>query len=316
MNILVSDPIGQSGLEYLKKCGYTVTYNPTITPVDLEKEISAYDALVVRSRTRVTKEIIYKATNLKVIARSGVGVDTIDVAAATDRHVQVVNAPGANAEAVAEHTLSLMLALARDLVRTSQKMSAGDWPKSTYRGMELKGKTIGIVGFGSIGARVAQLCTAFGMSVLVVTRTLSDERKKYMESLGATLVDLPTLTKESDIISLHISLSAATRGLFDVSCISQMKPISYLINTSRGAVLDEAALIAALSNGSLAGAALDVFESEPLSETSILRSLPNVILTPHVAANSKESEERASLMIADDIDRVLQGKDALRRVTI
>ena len=316
MNVLVSDPIGQSGLEYLKKCGYDVTYNPTISPTELEKVISAFDALIVRSRTHVTKELIAKATQLKVIARSGVGVDSIDVVAATEKQIPVVNAPGANAEAVAEHTLSLMLALARDLVQTSQQMIAGDWPKSTYRGMELKGKTVGIVGFGSIGARVAELCVALGMSVLIVTRNPSDERKAIMDSLHASLVELPTLVKESDIITLHVSLSDQTRGLFNATHIAQMKPISYLINTSRGAVLDEGALITALSNGSLAGAALDVFESEPLSRTSILRSFPNVILTPHVAANSKESEERASLMIADDIDRVLQGKSALRRVNL
>lgn len=316
MNILVSDPIGQSGLEYLKKCGYAVTYNPTITAEDLEKEISKYDALVVRSRTRVTEKLLEKAKNLKVIARSGAGVDTIDIASAVSHNIVVVNAPGANAEAVAEHALALMLALARDLVQTSTKMAGGDWPKSSYRGMELKGKTVGVVGFGSIGARVTELCSAFGMNVLVFTKTVSEDRKKHVASLHATLVDLQTLVKESDMITLHVSLTEQTRGLFSASLLSQMKPISYLINTSRGAIVDESALTNALSNGSLAGAALDVFESEPLPQTSILRSLPNIILTPHVAANSKESEERASILIADDIDRVLQGKPALRRVTV
>lgn len=316
MNILVSDPIGQSGLEYLKKCGYTVSYNPTISTEDLAKEISQYDALIVRSRTRVTEELLSNATKLKVIARSGAGVDTIDVAAAKKHNICVVNAPGANAEAVAEHTLALLLALARDIVQTSIKMAGGDWPKSSYRGMELRGKTVGVVGFGSIGARVTELCAAFGMNVLVYTKTMSDERKKHVSSLHASLIDLPTLVKESDMITLHVSLSAETRGLFSAELLSQMKPISYLINTSRGAIVDESALINALSNGSLAGAALDVFDSEPLDKMSLLRSLPNVIITPHIAANSKESEERASIMIADDIDRVLQGNPALRRVTI
>lgn len=316
MKIFVSDPIGQSGLEYLKKCGYIVEYEPTISTEKLAEVITPIDALIVRSRTHVDAALIDRATSLKVIARSGAGVDTIDVAAATKKNIIVVNAPGANAEAVAEHTLALILALARDLVQTSAKMASGDWSKSSYRGMELKGKTLGVVGFGTIGARVVELGHAFGMNVIVFTKTQTPERQSRISALGAKLTDLETLVAESDVVSLHMSLSDETRGLFNESLISKMKPISYLINTSRGAIVDESALAQALTNGSLAGAALDVFSTEPLPATSVLRSLPNVILTPHVAANSKESEERASIMIADDIDRVLQGKPAIRRVTI
>lgn len=316
MKIFVSDPIGQSGLEYLKKCGHTVEYEPSISSEKLAEVISTYDALIVRSRTRVDASLIDRAVSLKVIARSGAGVDTIDLVAATQKNIVVVNAPGANAEAVAEHTLALILALARDLIQTSMKMVGGEWSKATYRGMELKGKTLGVVGFGTIGARVVELGLAFGMNVLVFTKTQTPERQARISSLGAKLTDLESLVAESDVVSLHMSLSDETRGLFNASLISTMKPISYLINTSRGAIVDESALAQALTNGSLAGAALDVFDTEPLPATSILRSLPNVILTPHVAANSKESEERASILIADDIDRVLQGKPAVRRVII
>lgn len=316
MKIFVSDPIGQSGLEYLKKCGHIVEYEPSISSEKLSEVIPPYDALIVRSRTRVDAKLIEQATALKVIARSGAGVDTIDVAAAAKKDIIVVNAPGANAEAVAEHTLALILALARDLIQTSAKMASGEWSKSSYRGMELKGKTLGVVGFGTIGARVVELGLAFGMEVLVFTKTQTPERQARIFALGAKITDLETLVAESDVVSLHMSLSEETRGLFNTSLISKMKPISYLVNTSRGAIVDESALAQALTNGSLAGAALDVFSSEPLPATSVLRSLPNVILTPHVAANSKESEERASIMIADDIDRVLQGKPAIRRVTI
>lgn len=316
MRIFVSDPIGQSGLEYLKKCGHTVEYVPAISSEKLAEVISTYDALIVRSRTRVDASLIDRAISLKVIARSGAGMDTIDLVAASQKNIVVVNAPGANAEAVAEHTLALILALARDLIQTSIKMAGGEWSKATYRGMELKGKTLGVVGFGTIGARVVELGLAFGMNVLVFTKTQTPERQTHISALGAKLTDLETLVAESDVVSLHMSLSDETRGLFNASLISKMKPISYLINTSRGAIVDESALAQALTNGSLAGAALDVFSTEPLPATSVLRSLPNVILTPHVAANSKESEERASIMIADDIDRVLQGKPAIRRVTI
>ncbi len=316
MNILISDPIGQSGLDYLKKCGYSLTYNPTISPEELIDEIVEYDALVVRSRTRVTAELLEKTTKLKVIARSGTGVDTIDVVAATKKNIMVVNAPGANSEAVAEHTMALMLGLARDLVQTATKLSSGIWSKSSYRGMEVKGKTLGVVGFGAVGARVVELGNAFGMRVLVFTKSQSSDRTKQIKSLGASVVDLSTLVKESDIISLHVSLTQQTRGLFDSTLLSQMKPISYFINTSRGAVVDEDALIVALSEGRIAGAALDVFATEPLPASNPLCSMPNVILTPHIAANSKESEERASIMIADDIDRIFQGNFPVRRVTL
>lgn len=302
MKIFVSDPIGQSGLEYLKKCGYAVSYEPTISATDLLAKISTYDVLIVRSRTRVTQTLLEHASNLKIIARSGAGVDTIDVASAIKRNIVVVNAPGSNAEAVAEHTMALMLALARDIVQTSNTLSGGIWSKATYRGMELKGKTLGVVGFGSIGKRVAELAHAFGMNILECNRSAT--------------ISLERILSQSDIITLHVPLNAETSGMIGDKEFALMKPISYLINTSRGAIVDEAALINALSKGLLAGAALDVFETEPLSRTSLLCSMNNVILTPHVAANSKESEERASIMIADDIDRVLQGKPAIRRVTL
>lgn len=316
MNILICDPIGQSGLDYLTKLGHIVVYKPEITPEEVLSEIPPIDALIVRSRTKVTAEIMQKGTSLKVIARSGAGVDTIDVETANKHNIVVVNAPGTNSEAVAEHTLALMLALARDIVRTSTSLSSGVWSKSSYRGMELHGKILGVIGFGHIGSRVAELAHAFGMTIYVYSRTQSDARSQQISRLGGREVGLDILLRESDMVTIHVSLSDGTRGMIDLPALEKMKPISYLINTSRGAVVDEDALISALQSGQLAGAALDVFASEPLAKDNPLCSMGSVILTPHVAASSHEAEERASIMIAEDIDRVLKGAAAAHAVTI
>lgn len=316
MKILVTDPVGQSGMEYLTKCGYEVVNDIKMSPDGLRVSISEYDALIVRSRTQVTKEILTNAKKLKVVARSGAGVDTIDMYAAAEQGIAVVNAPGANSEAVAEHTMALMLGLARDLVTTSQSVSHGEWNKSSYRGMELSGKTLGILGYGHIGSRVAQLANAFGMQILIYTKTHNSQRSAEIAKFKGKEVSFDELLSQSDIVSLHVPLSVETRGIFDASAFSKMKPISYLINTSRGAVIDEQALIDALKNGTIAGAALDVFAVEPLEKNNPLCSMKNVILTPHVAANSRESEERASILIAEDIDRIFRGEDPIRRVTV
>lgn len=307
MKILVCDPIGQSGIAYLREKGHDVVLEPDITAENLIGGVADIDALIVRGRTKVTHEVIESAGNLKVIARSGTGVDNIDLAAAKDHGITVVNAPGANAESVAEHTLAFMLALARNLVGTVSTLRGGTWAKSDFHGSELKDKTLGIVGFGHIGSRVAQLGEALGMTVFVYSRR--------PPAIGQA-VDLASLLTQSDVVSLHVPLTAETRGLIGAKELALMKKTALLINTSRGAVVDEKALIQAIKSGNLAGAALDVYESEPLSADSPLLTLPQVLTTPHVAADSQEGENRASLLIAEDVDRVLAGQKALREVHI
>lgn len=296
MKIFVSDPVGLDGIDYLKSKGY-----------EFADSVQDADAIIVRSATKVTESMIGQAKNLRVIARSGTGTDNIDKVAAKARGIVVVNAPGANAESVAEHTLIFMLAISRSLVGTVNTLKSGVWAKSDFHGMELKGKTLGIVGFGNIGGRVAELASAFGMDILVFTRSAPAVGKQ---------VTLPELLADSDFVTLHVPLTDETRGLIGAKELGSMKPTAYLINTSRGAIVDETALIAALRNKTIAGAALDVFAREPLSGSSELLKLPNVIVTPHVAADSREGENRASLMIAGDIHRVLQGEQPVHPVKL
>lgn len=281
MKIFVCDPVGPDGIDYLKEKGH-----------EMVDDIAVADAFIVRGKTKVTKEMMAMAKNLKVIARSGTGVDNIDLVAARKKNIVVVNAPGANAESVAEHTLAFMLALARSLVPAVNTLKSGIWAKSDFRGMELSGKTLVVLGAGHIGLRVAELGRAFGMEVLVFTR-------------GDVLGDM---LPKADFITIHLPLNDETRGMIGAGEFSRMKTTAYLINTARGALIDEQALVLALKNGVIAGAALDVFTKEPLSSESELLKLENVILTPHVAADSREGENRASMMIAQDVDAVLQGK--------
>ena len=284
MNIVTCDPVGQSGIELLKKLGHVIS-----------TDVSQADVLIVRSRTKVTKELIDSAPKLKIIARAGSGTDTIDVAYAQSKGIRVINAPGANAQSVAEHTIALMLSLSRDIVNTSIVLKQGKWTKSTYRGFELCGKTLGIVGFGHVGKHVAEIATAIGMNVTVFSRSRQD-------------APLRELLEKSDVVSLHVSLSKETEGMIGKNEFALMKPTAVLINTSRGSVIDEMELIDALQQNTIAGAALDVYNNEPLDPNSPLCRLPNVILTPHVASVSPESEENASMMIASEIDRILKGE--------
>lgn len=307
MNIIICDRIGQEGIDYLEKKGHTVIFLPEITPEELLSKVADAQALIVRGRTKVTQAVIEAGTKLKVVARSGTGVDNIDRQAAGVRNIAVVNAPGANAESVAEHAFAFMLALARFLVPTVNTLKGGFWAKSDFRGMELKGKTLGVVGLGHIGKRVAELGAAFGMDVLVFTRHTHKTGKQ---------VTLPELLGASDFVSLHVPLTDETRGLMGVKEFGRMKKTAYFINTARGAIVDEGALITALKTRAIAGAALDVYATEPLPPESQLLSLSNVILTPHVAADSREGENRASLMVAEDVDRVLSGKEPLRGVSV
>lgn len=299
--VLISDNISQSGIEFLKGKGLEVVLKPEMTPEELLAEISNYDGLIVRSRTKVTADIIAKGKNLNVIGRAGSGLDNIDVEAAKKSGIAVVNAAGANATSVAEHTMALILALFRNLVLSATGLKAGRWEKKGYVARELAGKTIGIIGFGHVGSLVAQLAHGFGMKIIVSTRTETEEKEKMVRGFNGSLVSLNHLLKESDVVTIHVPRSSETEALIGKKELALMKKTSYLVNCSRGGVVDEAALVEALQHQQLAGAALDVFATEPLQVGSPLLSLPNVILTPHVAGQSAEAKERASLAVAQAV---------------
>ncbi len=283
---------------------FEVDYDPNITREDLLAKVEAYDALVIRSRTKVDAEIIARGTRLKIIARSGSGVDNIDLRAANARGVEVVSSPEALVEAVAEHVVGLMLATARFIPPADASMKAGLWEKQRFVGTELKGKTLGIAGLGRIGKRVAEIARVMGMSLLGYD--VIEVPQETLTSLGCRMVDLDTLFASSDFITLHVPLTSETRHMVDTRRISLMKRSSVLINTSRGEVIDEAALARALSAGEIGGAALDVFESEP-PNTDIVAA-PNLIATPHIGGQTKDAQAAAVTIVGAKLNQFFAGR--------
>ncbi len=308
--ILVSDGLSEDGIALLRTAG-EVTVSPKITADELRAALPAYHALVVRSRTKVTAKVVEAGTNLKVIGRAGVGVDNIDVAAAIARGITVVNSPLAASVAVAEHTLGLMLALARNIPIADALMKQGKWEKNAFVGSELSGKTLGLLGIGRIGAEVAKRAEAFGITVLAYDPYLTAEE---IRARRAVPVAFDEVIAKSDYLSLHLPLAMETRGLIGASQLAMMKKGARLICAARGGVVDEDALRVALDSGALAGAALDVFAAEPPAPGSIATH-PKVIATPHVGAQTAEAQSAAGLMIAEEVLAVLQGQEPRWRVT-
>lgn len=269
----------------------------------LEAALPEAHALLVRSETRVTADVIRRARRLKVIARAGTGVDTIDVAAATRSGIAVLNAPGANTVSTAEHTIALLLALVRHIPDAVASMRKGDWERKRFEGAELRGKTIGVIGLGRIGGQVAQLARAFAMRVLAHDPYVTGERAR-----GAELVALETLLAESDVVTLHLALTDQTRHFLNAERVARMKRGAVLVNAARGELVDEAALLDALDRGQLAGAALDVFSTEPLPGDHPLRRHERVLVTPHLAASTAEAQERVATEICAAVrDALLTG---------
>ena len=263
-------------------------------------------ALIVRNLTQVNRELLDAAPRLKVVGRLGVGLDNIDVDACAERGIQVIPATGANALSVAEYTVCTAMMLLRTAYRSTAAVAAGAWPKAELgRGREIAGKTMGIIGYGSIGRLSAGLARPLGMQVIGNDINIPDSDPIW-SATGVTAVPLATLLAESDVITLHVPLIASTRNLLSAPNIAKMRAGAVLINTSRGGIVDEAALVAALRDGRLAGAALDVFEREPLAASPLLTDVPNLLLTPHVAGITAESNRRVSDMIADEITKFLQ----------
>lgn len=296
--ILVCDPIHYDGIERLKQAGFTVDVNPHISKAELKRQVAAYDALVVRSRTQVTEEVMRRGSQLKAIGRAGVGLDNIDVDAAAKRHIAVFNSPEAPADAVAELTIGLLLALARDIPYADRRLKEGQWVKPELTGWQLDGKTLGLLGLGNIGQRVAKLAKAFGMRLLITKRTPPDPQ--LLAELAGEFVPLRELLTRSDVVSIHVPFTPQTRHLIGADELRLMKDGAYLINTARGPIVDEAALADALQTGKLAGAAVDVFTVEPPNDFHLI-ALRNVVCTPHIGGQTEDSQRRAATIVADKL---------------
>jgi len=303
IRVLVCDPIHEDGVAMLKQAGFGVDVNPTISVQELKEVISKYDALVVRSRTKVTKEIIQVGRHLKAIGRAGAGLDNVDVEAAEKEGIMVLNTPEAPAQAVAELTIGLMLSLARSIPLANQTMKEGKWIKKELEGWQLKDKTLGVIGLGNVGEKVAKIAKALGMRILITKRT--PPPTELLEELEAEFIPLKELLQRSDIVTIHVPLTPQTHHMIGVKETQIMKDGAYLINTSRGAMVDEKALLDALQSGKLGGAALDVYEVEPPTDFSLIR-LPNVVATPHVGAQTIESQRIAAVIIAEKLIKTLK----------
>jgi len=304
--VLITDGLDESGQSILRDSA-SVDDRNNISAEDLLKEIPAYDGLIVRGRTKVTASVMEAATNLKVIGRAGVGVDNIDLEAAKKHNITVVNAPVSTTLAVAELAFGLLLALAREIPRADAGLKQGKWLKKELEGVELNGKTLGVVGFGRIGAEVGNRATAFGMNVVAYDPLIEAEE---IQRRGAEPLALDELYACADFITLHLPLSVQTRDMVGAMAFSQMKDGVRIVSAARGGIIDESALLSALNSGKVAGAALDVFSQEPPGLTETV-SHARVIGTPHVGAQTVEAQTRASEDIAAEVLSALRG-EALR----
>jgi D-3-phosphoglycerate dehydrogenase len=302
MKIIVADSLPASALDVLQADGWTIDARTGRSPKDLAADLSDADAILVRSATKVDASLIAAAPKLRIIARAGVGVDNVDVEAASARGILVVNAAGASSISVAEHACALMLALARAVPAADKTMKAGKWEKKHLLGTEVRGKTLGIAGFGRIGQEVAQRARAFGMHVVTHDPFISAD---LAARSGVQLVSLDELCRSADYISLHLPATKETRHMFDDRLFAKCKPGLRLINTARGELVDEAALRRAIESGVVAGAGLDVFEQEPPSDWS-LAQLPQVIATPHIAASTEEAQELVGIETAATVRNFLR----------
>lgn len=310
--VLIADQIDRDGLLPLSEDQrFELDQQTGLDQPQLAEALTNYDAVLVRSATTISREALAKTSRLKVIGRAGVGVDTIDIDAATERGIAVLNAPAGNTTSAAELAFALLLALARRIPSADRSMKAGKWDRKALGGVELFGKTLGLVGAGRVGGEVAARARAFGMTVLIYDPYLQEERA---EQLGATLLPLEDLLPRADIISLHVPLTEATAGLLNPQRLALLKPGVLLINAARGGIVDEGALIEALRSGRVAGAALDVFGEEPLPADHPFRSLDNAILTPHLGASTAEAQRNVAREIADAVRSALTEGDLSRAV--
>ena len=305
--ILVADPIAEEGVQRLASAHHQVDVKTGLKPEALEALIGEYEGLVVRSETQVTAQLIAAGLHLQVIGRAGVGVDNIDLEAATHRGIPVVNAPTGNTVAAAEHTMALMLAMARHVPQSDASMRRGEWRRRDFMGVEVRNKTLGIIGLGKVGSEVARRARAFQMRILAFDPFVPQETAR---NLSAELVDLDRLVAESDFITIHTPLTAGSKQLLGAAQFSRLKPGVRIINAARGGLVDEKLLDEAIRSGQVAGAALDVFSSEPIPKDSALLVNPHVVVTPHLGASTAEAQVEVALEIADQVLTVLAGGSA------
>ncbi|MCX5714345.1 MAG: phosphoglycerate dehydrogenase [Candidatus Omnitrophica bacterium] len=304
--ILVSDPLSEEGLKILREVKeFEVEVQTELKPEALKQIIKDYDALIVRSATKVTKDIIESAVKLKAIGRAGVGLDNVDLDAATQKGIIVMNTPAGNTISTAEHTMSMILALSRNIAQANASTKKGEWKRSKFMGVELYGKTLGIVGLGRIGTEVAKRAGSFGMKVLAFDPFLSREAAK---SLGIEAVELKELFSRADYITVHTPLTDETKHMISTNEFALMKKGVRLINCARGGIIDELALINAIKEGKVAGAAMDVFEKEPIAPESELLKLDNVVITPHLGASTEEAQVNVAVEVAEIVRDCLLGR--------
>ena len=303
-SVLICDQVSSTLKEILEKNGLKVTYEPEITPGQIAEKIGTFEVVVVRSRTKMTRELVEKADKCKIIARVGVGLDNIDQEAAKEKNIKVINAVEGAITAVAELVIGLMLSMAREIPRADREIRNGNWIKKELMGSELKGKYLGIVGLGNIGKRLGRLARALNMNIIGYDVIPIDD--EFSKEVGLMKADLDTLLSSADYVSFHVPLLDSTRHMINAEKLKMMKNTARIINTSRGGVIDEEALYNSLKDGSLAGAALDVFEVEPATENKLI-TLPNFIATPHIGAQTKEAQLLAANIIAEKIIQILRG---------
>jgi len=303
-SVLICDQVSSTLKEILEKNGLKVTYEPEITPEQIAKKIGNFEVVVVRSRTKMTRELVEKANKCQIIARVGVGLDNIDQEAAKEKNIKVINAVEGAITAVAELVIGLMLSMAREIPRADREIRNGNWIKKELMGTELKGKYLGIVGLGNIGKRLGRLARALNMNI--IGYDVAEIDNEFSKEVGLMKADLDTLLSSADYVSFHVPLLDSTRHMINAEKLKMMKNTARIINTARGGVIDEEALYNSLKEGSLAGAALDVFEVEPATGNKLV-TLPNFIATPHMGAQTKEAQLLAANIIAEKIIQILRG---------
>ncbi len=303
-SVLICDHVNPTLKEILEKNGLKVTYEPEITPEQIAEKIGNFQVVVVRGRTKLSRELIEKADKCKIIARVGVGLDNIDQEAAKEKNIRVINAVEGATTAVAELVIGLMLSMAREIPRADREIRNGNWIKKELMGSELKGKYLGIIGLGNIGKRLGRLARALNMNIIGYDVVPIDD--EFSKEVGLMKADLDTLLSSADYVSLHVPLLDSTHHMINAEKLKLMKNTARIINTSRGGVIDEEALYNSLKEGNIAGAALDVFEVEPATGNK-LTTLPNFVATPHMGAQTKEAQLLAANIIAEKIIQVLRG---------
>ncbi len=310
MKILISDKMSDKVEDVLKSKSIDYDIKTGMTPEELKSVIDQYDGILIRSATKLTTEILADCKNLKVVGRAGVGVDNVDLDTATKNKILVMNTPLGNLEATAELTIGLMFSLYRHIHLANQSTHDGKWEKSKFMGTELKGKTLGIVGFGNIGQRVAEMASVIGMKIITNSNSASDED---LSKLGVSKVSTEKLLTDSDVLSLHTKLNDNTKNMLNKSSIGTMKPSAVIVNCARGGLINEADLKDCLNNDVIAGAAIDVYEKEPATE-NVMFGAKNLLLTPHLGASSKEAQSNVAIDVANQVADYLKENKIINNV--